>query len=419
MSSASSLPSVLRQRFEMLDKACPFYAARQQAMQDLVQQGLPTAKDERYKYTPLADQLAAHGEASSSATAPSISYHDMDAYHLVLVNGRLAQEHSQLEGHERFMQMLTFREAYQQQLPAFSQHFAQHALSRADPLVALNTALFEEGIFIRIHDHAIVDQPLVIHHFTTGSPDPYAVCPRLLVVAGARSQASLVHDWQTKGWNNAVAEVVLKKEAQVDYYTLQTALDSQAYHVNTVQCHQAQQSLLNTHTFTWSGALVRNNLHCAMAAPHSELNMYGLYALQGQQHVDNSTAVDHRQPHTSSNERYKGLLMDRSTGVFNGRIYVQPEAQQTQAFQANHNLVLSEQATLHTKPQLEIWADDVRCSHGATTSQLDPAQLFYLRSRGIPASAAQSLLRQAFAHEMVEKVPLAALRNYLLGDLFI
>ena len=421
---SSSLQKALTQRFEALDSAHPFYATRQQALKDFKQQGLPTLKDEAYKYTPITRLLTAHLDVdrptqpiqtTPEATA-QVCYHDIDAYHVVLLNGQVSSQHTQWEGHEQFMQVLTFKEAYQQQNSAFLAHFSQHAQSKTDAFIALNTALFEEGLFIQITDHAIVDKPLVLYHCTAAGTHQPMAYPRLLVVAGKHSQASIITSWQTTGFTNTVAEVILQENARMDYYTLQTHLDPTSYQVNTTQCYQARHSLLNTYTFTWSGAMVRNNLSSMIDASYSETNMYGLYCLQGRQHVDNCTTVDHNKPHTYSNELYKGIMMEESTGVFNGRIYVRPEAQKTNAWQTNNNLVLSSHATLHTKPQLEIWADDVKCSHGATTGQLDEEQLFYLRARGLQEDTARHLLQQAFASEVIDKVPLAALRTQLYNS---
>ncbi len=421
----SSLQKAFTQRFEALDSAHPFYATRQQAWQDFEKKGLPTLKDEDYRYTPITSLLTAHVDFDQPTTpiptppeviAPG-DYYDMDAYHVVLLNGQVSSQYTRWEGHEPFMRVLTFQEAYQQKNRAFLEHFSQHAPSKTDAFIALNTALLEEGLFIQIADHAMVDKPLALYHYTTSGTHQPMTSPRLLVVAGKHSQASMITSWQTTGFTNAVAEVILRENARMDYYTLQTRLGSKSCQVNTTQCYQARHSLLNTYTFTWSGAMVRNNLNSMIDAPHSETNMYGLYCLRGRQHVDNCTIVDHRQPHTYSNELYKGIMTEESTGVFNGRIYVRPEAQKTNAWQTNNNLVLSSHATLHTKPQLEIWADDVKCSHGATTGQLDQEQLFYLRARGLQESTARHLLQQAFASEVIDKIPLATLRKYLQDSL--
>lgn len=407
-----SLEQTFIQHFETLPHSSAFYATRRQAMEAFQQQGLPSLKNEGYKYTPIARFLTEYLSRAQTATPPRrrSALPGLEAYAIELCDGKLPASpeiHSPI-------QCLTFQEAYEQQHPAFLAHFAQHAQPSTDSLVALNTALFEEGLFVYIPAHTVLDKPLVIDHCAPESPAALPIThPRLLIVAAPYSQAHVITNWQGAGLTNAVAEVVVEKNARLDYYVLQTALGASAGQLQTTQGYQATHSTLNTYTFTWSGALVRNNLNCMLDASHTETNMYGLYSLQGTQHVDNCTTVDHRQPHTYSNELYKGILAEEATGVFNGRIYVRPAAQKTNAFQENNNLVLSDKATLHTKPQLEIWADDVKCSHGATTGQLDVDQLFYLQSRGIPQATARALLRQAFASEVIDKVPLDALKAQL------
>jgi len=416
-----SIQQAFNRRFEVLNNACPFYKIRQQAWKDFKAKGLPTSKNEIYKYTPITNLLTTQFDLeqfttplkTTSAVITSLDYHDIDAYHVVICNDRVNDEYTKLSNHEPFMQVLTLHEADRKQQYTFRNHFSRHALSKTDAFIALNTTLFEEGIFIHIANDAIVDKPLMLHYCTTSSTHQPITHPRLLIVAGKNSQASIITSWQTTGFTNAVAEVVLQENAKIDYYNLQTHLDAKSYQVNTTQCYQAQHSILNTYTFTCSGSMVRNNLHSVIDASHSETNMYGLYCLHGQQHVDNCTTMDHRKPHTYSQELYKGIMMGTSTGVFNGRIYVRPEAQKTNAFQTNSNLILSDHATLHTKPQLEIWAEDVKCSHGATIGQLDEAQLFYLRARGLEEGTARSLLCQAFADEVINKVPLSTLRTQL------
>jgi Fe-S cluster assembly protein SufD len=405
------------QPFNALESTCPFYTTRQQARKDFQRQGLPTAKSEAYKYTPIARSLAAYLEDTQKPPVPitateTVNYQGLEGDAIILVNGQVLKKPAALEGCKQ-VKVLTFQEAHAQQNPAFLAHFAQHAKSNTDAFVALNTALFAGGLFIQVEDQAVVDKPLFLQHYTAPGTALPITHPRLLVVAGKQSQATIITNWKTADFTNAVAEVVLEEGAYMDYYTLQTELDRQHHQVNATHCWQAARSTLNTYTFTWSGALMRNNLHSVLAGPNTALNMYGLYALRGRQHVDNSTLVDHRAPNTYSNELYKGIMLEESTGVFNGRIHVQPEAQKTNAFQTNNNLVLSNDATLHTKPQLEIWADDVKCSHGATTGQLNEEQLFYLRARGISEETARYLLRQAFAGALIDKVPWAPLREAL------
>ena len=423
-SPASQVQQAIDRHFSTLDRAYPFYTAKQQAWQTFSQLGFPSLKNEAYKYTPVADTLAEVFDLSQPSAASKLTqeamlpflHHEMDAYQLVLLNGQFSSTHSKLGSQEQPLQILTFAEVYQQRQALFLQHFDQYAQDEVDAFSALNTALFEEGIFIHIADHAVLDKPLFIYHITDARASQRLTYPRLLIAAGQNSQASLVTSWHTlgqhPGFTNAVAEIMLGKDARLDYYTLQAQM-GQAYQVNTTQCYQASGSVLNNYTFTWDGVLVRNNLNIYIDAPHSEANMYGLYCLDGQQHVDNHTMVNHAKPYTQSNELYKGILAGEATGVFNGRVYVRSEAQKTDAFQANNNLVLTDQATIHIKPQLEIWADDVKCSHGATTGQIDEDQLFYLRTGGIPADIARYMLLNAFASNVIDRVPLLALKHYL------
>lgn len=421
---ASQAQKAIDRHFSTLDKTHPVYEVKQQAWQIFSQRGFPSLKNEAYKYTPITNTLAevfdlSQNQAASKLTQAELMplvHHEIDAYQLVLINGQLSKAHSSLGSHEQPWQFFTFTEAYQQRRAFFLQHWGQPAPEEADAFAALNTALFEEGTLIHVADHTVLDKPLFIYHITDASTNRGLTYPRLLIVVGKNSQASLVTFWHTLGQNpsftNAVTEIKLAKDARLDYYTLQTQM-GQAYQVNSTQCYQASQSVLNTYTFTWDGLLVRNNLNAYIYAPHSETNMYGLYCLDEQQHVDNHTMVDHQVPHTQSNELYKGIITGEATGVFNGGIYVRAEAQKTNAFQANNNMVLTDQAAIHTKPQLEIWADDVKCSHGATIGQLDEAQLFYLRARGIPITSARYMLLNAFVSDVIDRVALPVLKNYL------
>ncbi|MHA7877559.1 MAG: Fe-S cluster assembly protein SufD [Bacteroidota bacterium] len=422
-----TLQRALAQRFNTITSSCPFYATRQQAWKDFEERGLPTIKNESYKYTPITSLLTKYFDLppvnpaldKKAKEATAVHHHAIDAYHILLSDGPISSAYTQMVNQESGVQVLTFQEAYQQQHNVFLEHFSKYAHSKEDAFAALNTAVFDASIFIHIADNAIVSKPLLLYHCTVShhTCEPPMAHPRLLIVAGKNSQASIITSWQAAGFTNAVAEVVLQERARLDYYTLQTQLRQQDCHVNTTQCYQAQHSTLTTYTFTWSGAWVRNNLSNIMDASYGENNIYGLYYLQQQQHVDNYTLVDHRKPHTYSNELYKGIITDASTGVFNGRICVRAEAQKTRAFQKNDNLLLSGHAKLHTKPQLEIWADDVKCSHGTTTGQIDKEQLFYLQTRGISEKKAQHLLKQAFVQEVIEKIPLTSLRTQLRDSL--
>jgi Fe-S cluster assembly protein SufD len=423
--SASQILKAQNQHFSAIDKIHPCYIAKQKAWQHFQQLGLPTSKNEAYKYTSIAARLANTFDLSQPATTSKLTQTaitaylslDLDAYQVVLINGKLSKAHSKLSNSEKLLQVLTFTEAYQQQHPSFIQYGNQYDPAKFDALAALNTTLFEEGVLIHIVDQTILDKPLLIYHITDSTDIQALAYPRVLITAGKNTQASVVCSWHAIGdhpnFTNAVTEIRLSPDARLDYYNLQTQDLDQAYQVHSTHCYQETRSTLNHYSFTWDGLLIRNNPYFTIQASHTETNMYGLYCLDKQQHVDNHTTVDHQQPHTQSNELYKGIIGGEATGVFNGKIYVQADAQKTNAFQANNNLLISDHATIYTKPQLEIWADDVKCSHGATVGQLDEAQLFYLQARGIPIHEARYMLLNAFARDVIEKVPLASLKQYL------
>jgi Fe-S cluster assembly protein SufD len=213
-------------------------------------------------------------------------------------------------------------------------------------------------------------------------------------------------------FTNIVTEIVVQENATVTYTKVQNESD-QAYIIGTTQVYQARDSKFSATTVSLSAALIRNNLNIVLDAENCEANLFGLYMLNGSQHVDNHTLVDHAKPRSYSNELYKGIMDGKSTGVFNGKIYVRQDAQKTNAFQSNKNILLSKDASMNTKPQLEIFADDVKCSHGATTGQLDEDMLFYLRSRGIGTNEAKALLMYAFATDIINQIPLEAVRLYV------
>jgi Fe-S cluster assembly protein SufD len=238
--------------------------------------------------------------------------------------------------------------------------------------------------------------------------------PRNLFIAGKNTQASIVERYlnlgQEPSFVNSVTEAVVYENAILNYYLIEREGDN-SYHVATTQVNQVEKSFVNCYAVSLSGAMVRNNLNLVLDAEHCESNMYGIYLLNGKTHVDNHTVVDHRKPNSVSNELYKGIMDDNSTGVFNGKIFVRQYAQKTNAFQSNKNIVMSNNASINTKPQLEIWADDVKCSHGCTTGQLNAEQIFYLQSRGISEQRAKAILLYAFVNDIVSKISLENIRE--------
>ncbi|MFP2931236.1 Fe-S cluster assembly protein SufD, partial [Pyxidicoccus sp. 3LG] len=293
----------------------------------------------------------------------------------------------------------------------------QRALAGEHAFTALNAALLEEGALLRLAPGTVSEEPVQLVFLSRGDA-PVLASPRILVLAGESSEATLVETYAGAGtgasFTNAVTEVTLEDNASLHHYKLQAEADS-AVHVAGLHARQGRDSRFASHAFSFGGVLARNEVHSAFAGEGGDATLNGLYVGRGSQHLDNRTALDHAVPRCTSRELYKGVLDDRSRGTFHGLIRVRPDAQRTDSRQQNRNLLLSESAQADARPQLEILADDVKCAHGAAVGRLDAQALFYLRSRGIPRAEAEWLLTFAFAREVVEAVPQAAVRARVEG----
>ena len=289
--------------------------------------------------------------------------------------------------------------------------------AQTDPFAMLNTALLDQGTVITINKGAQLERPLILYHLSDSSKGIVYSQSRNLILAKQDSAATVVEIYknlpsENDSFHNTASEIYLEQNSRLNLYKIQTEC-SRAIQVDNTHIDQEKNSHIFCNTVTTSGNLVRNNLNINVNGEHCESRMNGLYLVNGRSHVDNHTLVDHRVANSYSNELYKGIVDDAATGVFNGKIYVQPNAQKTNAFQSNKNILLSDTASMNTKPQLEIWADDVKCTHGATTGQLDEDQVFYLRARGLDEKQAKGLLLYAFATEFLDTVSLPVLREYL------
>lgn len=294
-------------------------------------------------------------------------------------------------------------------------HLGRYADYKSNPFVALNTAHFEDGAFLHIPDNTVIEKPIWIDYKAANDRTTH---PRNLIIVGKGSQVQIVERYTGTGryFTNAVTEIIVGENAAVEHVKLQEE-GSEAFHVSTIQAKQARNSNFKSHNICLGGLLVRNDVNDVLSTG-SEGTVNGLYLLNGRQHVDNHTAIDHAEPHANSHELYKGILDGSSTAVFNGKIFVRKDAQKTDAKQTNRNLVLSENATINTKPELQILADDVRCTHGATVGQLDEEALFYLRARGVNKADARNLLVYAFARDVIDRIGVAEVRSYLETALF-
>src|ERR1017187_3628916 len=300
------------------------------------------------------------------------------------------------------------------------QHLAHYATFEQNAFVALNTAFLQEEkwVAIRIPAGAVIESPIEIKYIPPDSGFATAVHPRTLILAGADSHCTIVESYEGAGayFTNAVTEIVAGDRAVVDHYKIQRE-SLEAFHVATLAAQLGRSANFVSHSISLGGALVRNDVNVVLSEG-TEATINGLYIVNGAQHIDNHTSIDHAKPHGTSHELYKGILDGQASAVFNGRIIVRQDAQKTDSKQTNKNLVLSDDAAIDTKPELQIWADDVRCTHGATIGQLDAESLFYLQSRGIGKQQARALLTYAFAQDIVDRIKVPALRDSLERILF-
>jgi Fe-S cluster assembly protein SufD len=397
---------------------------REQAMESFYKQGIPTRKQEEYKYTRVDLMLKGEFNFSTNKNCSDSQIEPLkflkDAYVVVIENGIFIEGSSNLQNLPEGLTICSLVDAVKSNSPVFEKHYAQYAEVNTDPFIALNTAMTKDGVFIHVAKNVVIEKPIHIVHLSTAFENTI-IHPRNLIVVDENAQAKIIESFETvdskaKVFSNALTEIVVDQQAIVDHYKIQDESEL-GYLMNTTQVIQQKQSVFSTHTFTLSGSFVRNNLTLVLDDEYIESHLNGLYLTAGDQVVDNHTVVDHRKPNCNSNELYKGIIDGKSTATFNGKIFVKKDAQKTNAFQSNKNILLSETGTINTKPQLEIYADDVKCSHGSTTGKLDADKIFYLRARGLSTESAKKLLMHAFASEVVNTIKIEALREYIKGKI--
>jgi Fe-S cluster assembly protein SufD len=392
-------------------------ALRQQALAQFSAAGLPAKKEEDWKYTSLwsLSQLAFTHDAASSAI-DSAQCDDLalldDSYRLVIIDGVYVAKLSQLDDLPTGLTVSPFSTA----LDSVEQKLGQQVALDKAGLTALNTLLMKEGVMVHVAADTVIDKPIELLVINTGTTANLATHLRNMIVMETNAQATVIEHYvgMTDGVNftNVVSEVVLAEQAELFHYKLQQESD-QAFHIATLAAKQAAGSQWHTQSITLGAKLSRNDVHSRLEGEQAHTTMDGLYLLRGEQHADTHTRIDHLVPNTTSNELYKGVLDDDCHGVFNGKVIVHKDAQKTDSNQYNHNLLLSRDCEIDTKPEMEIYADDVKCGHGSTVGQLDMNQLFFLRARGLPEVTARSLLTHAFAVEVLERIPSESIRQAL------
>ena len=388
-------------------------SARRLAAGAFEQMGLPTKRSEAYKYTPLAKRVSDDLSLENSAgtvVAESI-LGDLGGIHISTTNGLLDEASSSLP---QGLTVTSLSSAYESNRIFVNDYLSRAFVPERDVFSSLAAAAAEDGIMIHVAEGISIEKPIVIHHDRLSTSG--LVQPRVLVVADRNAKVSILehfgHAGTSSAFENRVAEMIVADGGSIDHVLLYERGDQNTF-VNGLHVYQEGSSHYATNTFTLGGGMVRNNLHFLPDGEECETHLNGLYIARGTMHVDNHTFVDHAKPNCESNELFKGIVTDKATGVFNGKILVRQDSQKINAYQSSKSIVLDRAASVYAKPELEIYADDVRCSHGATTGELDEEALFYLRARGIRPEKARLLLLEAFARDVVDLIEQEPVREYL------
>lgn len=400
-----------------------FHQKKRAALAEFEKLGFPTTRNEEWKYSNVKDLTSVlyNFNADSSITPADLEdlkIPSQEANILYFINGHYNADLSVLVSSASQIIIDSLQEAYKKDPTLVNSYFNELMKDENDAFSALNTAFAHDGVFIHIPDNQTVEHPVVLRFVSDARVQNVGSQPRNIIAVGRNAHVKVAEAYRTLGsersFTNTVTEIFVGEDAGVEYYKVQNESEN-AYHIGTTKVKMLDRSQFYSGTVTLNGRFTRNNLNIILDGERCEAHMYGLYFPDGIQHVDNHTVADHRKPNSESNELYKGILRDRSKGVFNGKIFVRPDAQKTNAFQSCKNIVLSTEATMNTKPQLEIYADDVKCSHGTTTGQIDEEALFYMRSRGISRSEAMALLMFAFCADVISQIRIDSVREYLEG----
>ncbi|WP_350284194.1 Fe-S cluster assembly protein SufD [uncultured Croceitalea sp.] len=404
---------------DTVDLDNPVHEVRSKAIKNFEEKGFPTKKQEAWKYTSLntlqkVDFSIFPKEENTLDYKDIKKYflHEIDTYKIVFIDGVYSSYLSETthDGVDVCLMSSAFNKPmYRQVIEAYFNKVA----SQDESLTSLNTAFSKEGAYIYIPKNKAPRKPIQIVHFATGNEASLMLQPRNLVIVEENAEVQIIERHQSLTENevftNCVTEIFAAKSARVDYYKVQNDRETASLIDNTY-IDQKRSSNVSVHTFSFGGKLTRNNLNYYQDGEHIDSTLKGVTILGEKQHVDHHTLVHHQQPNCESHQDYKGIFGEKSTGVFNGKIIVDKIAQKTNAFQQNNNILISDKATINTKPQLEIFADDVKCSHGCTIGQLDADALFYLQSRGIPKKEATALLMYAFSNNVLDSVRIPELK---------
>ena len=405
---------------EKIDVQTDLHDIRTAAIKNFENKGFPTKKEEAWKYTSL-NAILKNDFSVFPNTENTIEYrdvkkyflHEIDSYKVVFVDGVFSSNLSSTT-HDGIDVCLMSSALNKPKYKMVIDTYFNQIASKDESLTSLNTAFANEGAYINMPKSKVADKPIEIMYFSTGSEKALLVQPRNLVIVGENSHVQIIERHQCLNDNavltNSVTEIFAAKRAIVDYYKIQNDA-AEANLIDNTYVSQKQESHVSVQTFSFGGNLTRNNLNFYHFGERLTSTLNGITIIGEKQHVDHYTLVHHAAPNCESFQDYKGIFSDRATGVFNGKVYVEKEAQKTNAFQKSNNILLSDKATINAKPQLEIFADDVKCSHGCTVGQLDETALFYMQQRGIPKKEAKALLMYAFSNAVIENIKIPELKK--------
>ena len=395
---------------------------RKEALSNFSRLEFPTIKDEEWKYTSIAPLLkhnfvpAPGKKTISKDFINSLLFDEMEHSLIVFINGRYSEQNSDMLNLPEGVIVGSIAEEIKNENEIVLNNLGKYADYQDHIFTALSMAYTEDGAFIYIPEGKIVEEPIHIIFITTSENEKVLTQPRNLFVAGKNSQVTIIEHYvsaeESIHFTNAVTEIIADENAFVDHIKLQEE-SKKAFHIARMEVNQERNSNFHSHLISTGAELTRNDFNARFNDKGGECTLNGLYMIDGTQLFDAHTLMDHAKPHCNSHEHYKGILEDKSRGVFNGKVIVRPDAQKTNAFQENNNILLSDEALVNTKPQLEIFADDVKCSHGATIGQMDDDAKFYLKSRGIGEEASKGILLHAFASDVVTSIKIDSVRNYV------
>lgn len=397
---------------------------REAAMGQFQARGFPTTRQENWKYTDV--KPIARSAFGIAEPKPAAGYEkqlelarlgELESHELVFINGRFSAEQSRIQELPQGVILEDMPSALNNHSELVDSLMSNTTLNdRSNPFNILNTAFIHDGVLIHVPDDCSIDKPINLIYLSGFSDNEFSAHPRNLIFLGNGARLTVIENYvgakDSQYFINTVTDAVLASNATLTHYKLQQE-SVESYHIGNFNIYQGRDSQVNSHSISLGGSLVRNDIKVQLDAEGAGVLLNGLYMANGKQHIDNHTLINHLQPHTNSKEHYRGVLNDRGRGVFNGKVVVHKDAQKTDAAQSNANLLLSDQAEIDTKPELEIYADDVKCSHGSTVGQLDKDMMFYLRSRAIDEDTAKSILTYAFAEEVINRIEIEQIRHYL------